>query len=629
MSIKSVVTMGATLLLTLVVAPGVANAMIGAPVEAGYNYYHELGLELGEYVFTPHAIPGLPSVVSGAVGPYDAFAVLPNDTVDGWGYNDYGEVGDGKTSEVDKPVPVSGLSNVASLAVGDYHTLALTNEGTVEAWGYNEYGQLGNGGSDAESTTPELVKGLSGVTQVAAGCYDSFALAGGRVYAWGDNEAGELGDGTKEEQKKPQLLTGISGVKSIAAGCYHTLALLENGETVEAWGENVDGDVNGNPTTEDVVSPVAVTGLSGVAAVGAGESFDAALMDAGTVEAWGYNKYHELGDGGTSPHDTPQPVPGVSGATSISVGGLFVLALHANGTVQGWGYGEYGELGNGLEEQEVPTAETLPFTSVVGLTPASESYSSMVIEGATGSASPTSLGFESRIIGTTSAAQSVTVTNGGPAAMSISGDSLSGSGAGAFKRTADTCAGATLAAGATCTISYAFAPTAVGTDDATLAIASSSFSALPAVALGGTGTPHVPPVLGSLLLTSSAFPAAHSGPSAVNASASGTYIIYTDTQAATTTFTVQQKLAGVYHGSGKSRVCATAPKHHKHGAKRCSYSKTLGSFTHTDTVGTNALRFTGRVAGKALARGSYRLSAVAVSPEGSSTTQGATFTVTH
>jgi hypothetical protein len=167
----------------------------------------------------------------------------------------------------------------------------------------------------------------------------------------------------------------------------------------------------------------------------------------------------------------------------------------------------------------------------------------------------------------------------------------------------------------------------VSTDAATLAIASSSFDAISTVALGGTGTPHVPPALGSLLLTSSAFAAAHSGPSAVSASVSGTYIIYTDSQAATTTFTVQQKLAGVYSGSGKARACGKAPKHPKHGAKRCSYVKTLGSFTHTDVGGTNALKFTGRVAGKTLTPGAYLLSAMAASPEGSSARRATTFTV--
>jgi hypothetical protein len=211
--------------------------------------------------------------------------------------------------------------------------------------------------------------------------------------------------------------------------------------------------------------------------------------------------------------------------------------------------------------------------------------------------------------------------------MTVSGDSLSGTGAGAFTKTADTCSGATLAGGATCTISYVFAPSAAGADTASLTISSSSVSALPAVALSATATPHVPPVLGSLLLTSSAFPASHSGASAVSAAASGTYIIYTDSQAATTTFTVKQKITGVYSGSGKSRVCGKAPKHPKRHAKRCTALKSLGSFTNTDAVGTNALRFTGRVAGRTLAPGAYTLSAVAASSEGSSGVKTASFSI--
>ena len=168
-----------------------------------------------------------------------------------------------------------------------------------------------------------------------------------------------------------------------------------------------------------------------------------------------------------------------------------------------------------------------------------------------------------------------------------------------------------------------------GAASASLTISSSSNTAIPAVALSGEGRPHVPPVLSSLLLTSTAFPAAHSGASAVSAAATGTYLIYSDSQAGTATFTVLQKTAGVYHGSGSSRACGRAPQHRSRTARRCTYESALGSFTHADAAGTNALRFTGRVKGRTLAAGAYTLSAVATSGEGSSSARTAAFKITR
>ncbi|MGA2452425.1 MAG: choice-of-anchor D domain-containing protein [Solirubrobacteraceae bacterium] len=631
MSIKSVVALGAMLLLTWALAPGAASAMApaGIPYVTGYNGYGELGEgpASGDYRYGPGMLPGLPNVVAVATGYYATLALLSNGTVAAMGYNEYGEVGDGTKTERRSPVIVSGLSSVTAVAEGEYHSLALLSNKTVEAWGYNGYGELGNNGANTETAKPEVVPGLSNVKEIAAGCDASYALLeNGTVEAWGYNEYGELGDGTKTERKAPVPVPGLEHVERISAGCDFALALLKN-ETVEAWGYGDYGEL-GTGSAKEQLTPEPVPGVEHVTAISAGGYFALALLKNDTIEGWGYNREGELGDGTDTEDRPPEQIPGVSNVAAISAGGYYSLALLTNGTVEGWGYNDYGELGN-LGDSAQLSHQVLSFPSAAIGLGHGYSYDAFVIEGAAASVSSPDLTFPGQTVGTKSEPQSIVVTNKGPAPMSVSGDSLSGSGAGAFTKTADSCSGSTLAAEATCTITYDFAPTAAGTDTASLAITSSSVTALPAIALSGTATPHVPPVLGSLLLTASAFPAAHSGPSAVSASASGTYIIYTDTQAATTTFTVQQKLAGMYHGSGKSRVCATAPKHHKHGAKRCSYSKTLGSFTHTDTVGTNALRFTGRVAGKTLARGSYRLSAVAVSPEGSSATEGAAFTVTH
>ncbi len=102
------------------------------------------------------------------------------------------------------------------------------------------------------------------------------------------------------------------------------------------------------------------------------------------------------------------------------------------------------------------------------------------------SLSPASLNFANQAIDTTSAAQSVTLTNTGSAALSLASIAVTGANAGDFVET-DTC-GSVLAAGATCTIAVLFVPSAFGARTATLGITDSASGSTPTVSLAGTGT---------------------------------------------------------------------------------------------------------------------------------------------
>ena len=73
-------------------------------------------------------------------------------------------------------------------------------------------------------------------------------------------------------------------------------------------------------------------------------------------------------------------------------------------------------------------------------------------------------------VGTTSAAQTETVTNNGGANLVISTVTISGTNAGDFAISADTCTGATVIPTNTCTVSVTFTPTATGSRSASLMI---------------------------------------------------------------------------------------------------------------------------------------------------------------
>jgi hypothetical protein len=118
------------------------------------------------------------------------------------------------------------------------------------------------------------------------------------------------------------------------------------------------------------------------------------------------------------------------------------------------------------------------------------------------------------------------------------------------------------------------------------------------------------PVLADLTISPSSFLAAPSGATISKTGkkakkAYGASIGYTNSRVATTTFTVLRLSSG--RTQGKS--CKKPSKADKHG-KRCTIYTALGSFTHTDTAGANKLHFSGRLKGKKLAKGSYKLQAV-------------------
>jgi hypothetical protein len=102
--------------------------------------------------------------------------------------------------------------------------------------------------------------------------------------------------------------------------------------------------------------------------------------------------------------------------------------------------------------------------------------------------SPTSLSFANQLVGTTSTAQTVTVTNSGAADLTISSAALGGTNAADFAKSADTCSGASVGSSGTCTVSVTFTPTAAGQRSATLSIADNAPDTPQSASLTGTGT---------------------------------------------------------------------------------------------------------------------------------------------
>ncbi|MDA8417704.1 MAG: fibronectin type III domain-containing protein [Desulfobacteraceae bacterium] len=238
------------------------------------------------------------------------------------------------------PIVISGLDPGANYTF----TVTAANSGTGE----NGVSAPSNSVTPATDASIYSGSGLSIAALAAGSDYTLALMSDGTVWAWGDNSAGQLGDGTTVSRFVPEPVPGLKNVVAIAAGRLHTVVLLADG-TVWAWGNNAAGQLGLDAASHPAsLVPVQVPGLSQVRAISAGGGTSVALMSDGTVEAWGFNGYGQLGDGGTITRSTPQPVPGLKGVTAITVaGGLNVTALLADGTVWAWGDNSAGQLGLG------------------------------------------------------------------------------------------------------------------------------------------------------------------------------------------------------------------------------------------------------------------------------------------
>src|SRR5208282_2998367 len=115
------------------------------------------------------------------------------------------------------------------------------------------------------------------------------------------------------------------------------------------------------------------------------------------------------------------------------------------------------------------------------------------------SLSTPSLSFGNQLLGTTSAAQTETVTNAGTANLTISTVTVGGTNASDFAKSADTCTGATVTPTNTCTVSVTFTPSATGSRSASLSFTDNASNSPQTVSLSGTGIAPAVSLSGSSL----------------------------------------------------------------------------------------------------------------------------------
>ncbi|MEO7362705.1 MAG: hypothetical protein ABI120_20405, partial [Gemmatimonadaceae bacterium] len=248
--------------------------------------------------------------------------------------------------------------------------LVVKDDGSVATWGRSGAGMI---------QVPAILALPGKVLRVAVGgsnlgVFTGYALLeDGTVVSWGANDEGQLGNGPAganvalgkypNPSSTPQAVTGLSDIVDIDAGDKHALALRKDG-TVWAWGwrENGvlgDGDTppKGSLRVVSAAAPIQVPGLTNIIRIAAGPLHNLALTRDGRVMACGKNGNGELGLGTRATGWLPAAVPGLDHVIGIAAGsggnnGGVSGALRDDGTVWTWGTNASSMIGNSKSSTE-------------------------------------------------------------------------------------------------------------------------------------------------------------------------------------------------------------------------------------------------------------------------------------
>ncbi|HOY66071.1 MAG TPA: hypothetical protein PLP29_04230 [Candidatus Ozemobacteraceae bacterium] len=224
-------------------------------------------------------------------------------------------------------------------ATGYYGTAALSESGQVWVWGSNPSNYYLGDNFSYTQPTQVLHANWQNVTDVACTYAGVLALGSDKtIRCVGYSQYGEFGNGGSGSNystpgASPSGLNGV--ITAISCSYHHTLALHQDG-TVRAFGYNAYGQL-GDGTTTNRNTPVQVAGLSNVKAIAAGgyttPGFSLALKNDGTVWSWGYNGQGQLGHGDTTTKYAPVQIQSLSNVKAIAAGANHSLFLLENGKV--------------------------------------------------------------------------------------------------------------------------------------------------------------------------------------------------------------------------------------------------------------------------------------------------------
>ncbi len=142
-------------------------------------------------------------------------------------------------------------------------------------------------------------------------------------------------------------LTKAQCFKQISTAWHNTSAIKTDG-TLWAWGWNDFGQL-GNGTTTATLAPIKIGNANNWLKISNGSAHTLALKTDGTLWSWGLNDEGQLGDGTTVNKTSPIQIGNATDWVNIDAGMIHSFAIKSNGTLWAWGNNFSGQLGDGTE----------------------------------------------------------------------------------------------------------------------------------------------------------------------------------------------------------------------------------------------------------------------------------------
>jgi alpha-tubulin suppressor-like RCC1 family protein len=237
----------------------------------------------GSFALTPVVVPNA-YVIMGLSADWDSTCAIgegkTTPPISGiaicWGDNTAGEGGQPFYNYAN-PVEItptfdSSLQDAVTITSGDRFTCAISESKGAVCWGRDsDWGTLGDNqkclsnpkqSPDGQTcSTPQAVVGIQGTpVGIAAGYETACAVASaGTVWCWGSNAFGQTGPvGLGGNSYGAEQISTSAGATAVAVGNDHACALVDNGNQIQCWGNNAEGELGNNTTVSYNPTPTFV-----------------------------------------------------------------------------------------------------------------------------------------------------------------------------------------------------------------------------------------------------------------------------------------------------------------------------------------------------------------------------------